>query len=190
MSRFWVIGVVLALAVAGCSSGAADEPSSTTSRPVATARPTATAAETVPAPPGMPAEAREATAAGAAAFVRHWFDVANHAYATGDTLALQAISSPDCQTCTNTIETIDDQYASGGSFKDGQITVELAEAAPPDATGTSIVSTRIDQQPLQRIGADEAPGERSDGEEDLTLAARAQHDGERWIMLAIAPGDA
>ena len=66
--------------------------------------------------PVLPAEAREQTAAGAIAFVRHYFAVVDYAYATGDTAPLATISDPGCLACAKVRDTIDATIADGGSY--------------------------------------------------------------------------
>ena len=68
------------------------------------------------AAPILPAEGREQTAAGAIAFVRHYFAVVDYAYATGDTAPLAVASDPACLACTKVKDTVDSTIISGGSY--------------------------------------------------------------------------
>lgn len=65
----------------------------------------------------MPAAARENTAAGAIAFVRHYIDVFNYASNTGDVAELQLLSDPKCEGCTSYIDTIQSSHSSGGDIE-------------------------------------------------------------------------
>src|SRR4029450_7598113 len=60
---------------------------------------------------------------GAAAFVRYWFDALNYAAATGDSVPLQAVSSPACKTCTAVMATISAAYDNDGYLDGGQYTL-------------------------------------------------------------------
>lgn len=110
MLRLAVAASVL-LAVAGCSDPEPREP-----------KPTASATPTVAAPT-MPAQAKEDSPEGAAAFVDHYIEVLNHASATGDVDELSRLSDPDCDGCQSYIQLYRDTYANGGFFKDSDWTV-------------------------------------------------------------------
>lgn len=144
---------------ADSSSTSSTSSSSTTESP----SPSETAAPE-PTPPPLPPLAANPDDVGAAAFVRHWFDLANYAYATGDTAPLKSASEADCQACSDIIGTIDEQHSDGGSFRRGLITVTVAEAPAPDESGVVLVSTQFSQDELDAF----TPG----GElEDTTPAA-------------------
>jgi len=138
----------------------------------------------------MPPEARELTAAGAEAFVRYWFHLVNYGYTTGDTSLLRGLSAESCQTCASTVETIEDQYASGGSFRGGQIDLKVVVASSPDTSETSLVSISLDQDPLQRLNSSGDVMETSDGESGLSLGALVEGASGMWQMVAIAPEEA
>jgi Protein kinase domain/Family of unknown function (DUF6318) len=61
-----------------------------------------------------------ATRAGAAAFVRYWFDALNYAAETGDPEPLQASSSPACKACGAAMAMIRTAYNNGGYLDGGQ----------------------------------------------------------------------
>ncbi|MCW2839552.1 MAG: hypothetical protein JWR55_1035 [Aeromicrobium sp.] len=99
--------VVVALAMlAACSSDPA--PVEPDPSPTATASSTPTIAV-----PTMPAQAREDSPEGAAAFVKHYVDVFNYAAATGDVDELSELSSPDCEGCQKYIDEFRSIYARG-----------------------------------------------------------------------------
>ncbi|UER54227.1 hypothetical protein HJG43_06365 [Kineosporiaceae bacterium SCSIO 59966] len=153
MGRFCVIGFVLVLAAGGCSAGATEEPSPTTSRSVVTEQPTATASETVPAPPEMPAEAKEMTEAGADAFARHWFDVVEYAYATGNAEPLRALADPECEICNASIAEIESKTREGLHFEGVAIEVLTSAPAPKDSRGV-IVTMSVQEVSSQVVTAD------------------------------------
>lgn len=119
-------------------------------------------------------------------FVAHWFGLVNQAYSTGDVSALEDASDPACKTCASTIATIAEQYATGGSFEGGEISVEMAVASAPNETGTFILSAQIDQAPLRKIAHDGREGDVSDGESDLLLSIAAVQSASGWKLAAIS----
>ena len=181
------VAAAAAFVVALAACGADDEPpappetsvasssSTTTSEaPTETAEPSAT-------PPPLPPEAANPDAVGAGAFVRHWFDLANYAYATGDTDELAAASDPDCGSCADLVERIMDQYAAGGSFEDGVVTVIGAEAAPPE-NGVALVSTVINQAELRYIDAEGETTEAVPGSAGAVAGTVVTYATGRWQL--------
>jgi len=76
---------------------------------------------TAPAPiahaaPVLSTEAKEQTAAGAKAFVRHYFAVVDYAYATGDTDPLMVVSDPECLPCRKIAEQVLAAFASDQKY--------------------------------------------------------------------------
>src|SRR4051794_19930833 len=105
-----VLAALLALVVvAGC--GGRPHPQKPKSSTTASATPSAT-------PPTMPAQAKENTPEGAAAFVKHYIDVFNYASNTGDVAELSRLSDPKCGGCQNYIKLYRHTYEAGGYFKD------------------------------------------------------------------------
>ena len=92
--RFGGIVLAVLLTLGACSS---DPEPKEPKRTATSATPTAT-------PPTMPAQAKEDTPEGAAAFVKHYIDVFNYAASTGDVEELSRLSSPDCGPCTKYAE--------------------------------------------------------------------------------------
>lgn len=122
--RATAVFVLMAVALTGCSQATGDpgggspSPAVSSSRPSATASPSPTPsaqykpasaegpAENVPLPV-MPAEAKVESKEGLEAFARYWYEAANYGYETGDVSLVQAVSSPDCTTCTNYYEVVE-----------------------------------------------------------------------------------
>lgn len=101
--RFGGIGLAVLLTLGACSSDPAPkEP-----------KRTATSATATATPPTMPAQAKEDTPEGAAAFVKHYIDVFNYASNTGDVEELSRLSSPKCDPCTKYAERFKEIYARG-----------------------------------------------------------------------------
>ena len=106
--RFGGIVLAVLLTLGACSS---DPEPKEPKRTATSATPTAT-------PPTMPAQAKQDTPEGAAAFVKHYIDVFNYAASTGDVEELSRLSSPDCEGCQSYIKLYRDTYKAGGYFKD------------------------------------------------------------------------
>jgi hypothetical protein len=100
--------LVALLVVGACGDPQPKEPKPSAS---ASATPTVTA-------PTMPAQAKENSPEGAAAFVKHYIDVFNYASNTGDVSELSRLSSPKCDGCQSYIKLYRDTYKAGGYFKD------------------------------------------------------------------------
>lgn len=121
-----------ALLLAGCSSSPSeDEPA-----PTAPASPT-------DAPPTMPELALDDSPAGAEAFVRHYIDVLNHAALTGDTSALEELSSPECSGCDRYVDLFRTTYANGGYFKGGEWEIEELSIEYDAAQEEQYVTTAV-----------------------------------------------
>lgn len=104
-----VPGVVVAVTLAGCSSG---KSAVVAQDPIATETPVV-----VPSPtPAVAAD--EHTLKGSEAFVRTYILETNRAYATGDVEFLRARSAKECGTCANMIRTVVNAYADGGRIVD------------------------------------------------------------------------
>jgi len=184
-----VLGV---LALAACTSGDAEggvtappSPPATSETPTTepTGEPTGTG-EAV-APPEMPPEAREGTPEGAGAFARHWFQLVNFAYLTGDTEPVKDLSHPDCKSCVSIAEQVDDHVARGGTFAGGNIEITAASPTSLDERGVALVSLGYRQAPLvemDRAGATTNSGASSSG----SMAFYGAYDGARWVTFGIA----
>jgi hypothetical protein len=98
-------GIVLAvwLTLGACSS---DPEPKEPKRTSTSASPTATA-------PTLPAQAKEDTPEGAAAFVKHYVDVFNYAARTGDVKELSRLSSPTCAPCSKYADEFEAIYSRG-----------------------------------------------------------------------------
>lgn len=88
--------------------------------------------------PVAPSAAFPTTAPGAAAFARHFFEVLDAAYLTGDTGELEPLVAPECDTCARMLRAIRRAYGAGGRFAGGRATVTFAEAPQAEGGRTTV----------------------------------------------------
>jgi hypothetical protein len=145
-------------------------------------------AEPVPEPgpvsaPVLPVEAKEQTAAGAMAFVRHYFAVVDYAYATGDTAPLAAVSDPACRPCAGVKDMIDTTVLAGGSWETEATTVtevSVPEGEPMGAVNVLLTYSSETAHELSPSG-DEVrsfPALIEQGEHLVIVP-----DGSSWLMF-------
>ncbi|WP_225219692.1 DUF6318 family protein [Arthrobacter gallicola] len=138
----WLAAAVAgALLLSGCSgSGEADadaaetpsaSPSATPSEsqspspsPSAVYKPASAEgpAENVPLPV-MPEEAKIESKEGLIAFARHWYDLVNYGFETGQTEYVREISGPDCKICNHFFLGVEEAYSDGGWLEGGSLEV-------------------------------------------------------------------
>jgi hypothetical protein len=118
--------------------------------------------------------------------VRFWFELLNHAYATGETEPLARYSHPDCETCASVIDQIDNRYESGGRIEGGEVTVVSAQATALDENQISLVTTAYDQTPLIERDSSSAIATQGAGESHSVIAFYAQFDTDGWRAFGIA----
>jgi hypothetical protein len=139
--------------------------------------------------PDLPEAARAQDHVGAAAFVRHWWDQFNVAYATGDAAALRAISTQECVFCQSVIDDVEARAAAGERTEGGEISV-LDVAAPPDVEAQP--AYRVIGVAAQAAGAVRVPGQ---VEPDLIEPSRQSfdvlvvRDGDHWVNDGVALHD-
>jgi serine/threonine-protein kinase len=73
--------------------------------------------------PEPPAAVSSTSVDGATAFVKYWFDALNYAVSTGNTAPVEAVSSPDCETCAAATKAIKNEYQSGGKLRGGEYSI-------------------------------------------------------------------
>ncbi len=112
-------GVVAAVVVILPGRGG-DQQGGALSGPSAGASPSLASAASVPDPPAV---VSSTSVDGATAFVKYWFDTLNYALTTGNTAPVEAVSSPDCETCATVTKAIKDGYQSGGRLRGGEYTI-------------------------------------------------------------------
>ena len=109
-------------------------------------------AENVPLPV-MPEEAKVESKEGLIAFARHWYDLANYGYETGDVEPLKAISGPDCTACSGLYSSIGKGYVENDWIA-GAI-VEVTSVASDFIlleTGEYQVLVMFTQEPIEAYG--------------------------------------
>jgi hypothetical protein len=133
--------------------------------------------------PVLPPEAAAQTAAGAIAFVRHYFAVVDYAYATSDTAPLAAVSDPACRPCAGVKDMIDTTLLAGGSWETEPTTV--TEVSVPDGEPVGAVNV------LLTYSSETARELSAEGDEVRTFPAlveQSEHlvlvpDGSSWRIF-------
>ena len=100
--------LLLSAGLAACSTNKAQPTVLAPSSPSSAASSADPPANSIISAPVQPPEAEAQTAAGAMAFVRHYFAVVDYAYATGDTAPLAAASDPQCAPCAHIVALVND----------------------------------------------------------------------------------
>lgn len=119
--------LTLLLGAAACSS---DDPEPHVAPP-SSSPPTTTPASS-PTAPTMPEPANDHTPHGAEAFVRYFIAVLNFAQRTGDTSALNDVSTEACAGCRGYVQAIDRAYRTGGRVEGGTISIGKLRSLPKD----------------------------------------------------------
>ena len=104
-------------------------------------------------PPVMPPEADAQTAAGAMAFVRHYFAVVDYAYATGDTTPLAAVSDPECSPCSGVKDMVDAAVMAGGSWETEPTTVTSVSVPEGEPMGAVNVLLTYSSRAARELSA-------------------------------------
>jgi hypothetical protein len=132
--------------------------------------------------PALPAAARGDGEPAARAFVHFWLDTLNYAIESGDSEALESISSPRCRECGRIVQTIDDIYRRGGQLSGGTWRMKSLRPLPLDrgADWAGYVTAAVSQQKVTD----------TDGESDRFYEAGpgfmytyAAKDQDSWRMV-------
>ncbi len=137
MRRLLVCLAVLG-ALAGVISACGGDPTPIFSpTPSASVSRTPTQPASPTGPPTMPEAARQHTRAGAIAFVKYYWAVANYAQETLDVAPLKSLASKQCAGCAGGVKFVTGVRARGGTISGGRITTSQLEAAPlQEVSGT------------------------------------------------------
>ena len=164
--KFGGILIALAIVLSGCSGEPAPkEPQKTTSP---TPKSTAT-------PPVMPAQAKEDSPEGAAAFVNYWVKSFNYASESGDVEELRRISSQSCEGCQKYVTLIETTYEDGGYFRGGAWTSSKVEVER--SSSKALVFVHIDAPPgTQLKEAGGQPGPMSGENSELVFTVKRSSD--------------
>lgn len=111
---------------------------------------------TGPAEPTLPAEAKEPTKAGAEAFVRHYWAIANFAQSTGDVETFSELGSDTCAGCRGGVDSIRRAYEAGGRMIGGDITIRKIRSSPirvgPREAFAVLAIAEVSPQVVERPG--------------------------------------
>jgi len=163
------LGVLAVMMLTGCQANPKPPPLETGDSSSATPTPSPTAAA-----PTLPAEAKGTSEAAAKAFVRHYFEVINHAAASGDANALEELSEPKCASCSAIRENIDEIYSAGGEIRSEGWTLLGIRVIQADR-GSAVASLDVKLEPETVV--------RSSGGES------AQNQGSRQPMTIFLSAD-
>ncbi|NJC22052.1 hypothetical protein BJ994_001128 [Arthrobacter pigmenti] len=191
------------LVLAGCQGGVPDATSSSDSAsasasasssesPSAPASPTPSpASEAGPAVnipvPEKPALADENSIEGLEAFTGWWFELLNHAYATGDMEPLWSVTDEGCKTCQNFKDSIQGVYKDGGWLVGGEIGLRSFDTAfqlnSEGSLSSFITITQSDARYFDSAGEliNETAGF---SEPQINEAITLFEDG-RWLLLDV-----
>jgi hypothetical protein len=172
--------VVAALVLAGLLVGCSDDgPSS--------GPPEASDSASVSDPPTPSAEARDATAAGARAFVRYWIESFNYAMQTGETAEFRLLFTRSCDSCSGIVQLIDDIYEPGGHVQsDGWLVKRFSGTSMrSDSEAAVHVQVILSAQVIQRAG-EKNPDRRAGGQGSATFFLTRDHSG--WRVANVLRG--
>lgn len=155
------VAAAVLLLVAGCSDGdpSPRDPSSTWS-PTGTME-TPTSAAPDPVEPELPAAAKEASEAGARAFIGYYWELINYAQVTGDVKALRAVSGKTCEGCQRAIRAVSELYSAGGRAEGGEYAIKVErvkDVSPKDQSAYGIeiaLTARNAEQTIYRSDGNE-----------------------------------
>jgi hypothetical protein len=122
---------------------------------------------------------------GVAAFVRHYFEVVDYSYRTGQTSDLQKLSAKACVTCQRYIKSIQDYAAAKSQVTGGEVTIYdvLVPGRADDRTATGVATMDITEFIVRDtkglVTERESAASKSDSVVDLARA------GEGWLVTSI-----
>ncbi len=175
--------LLLGLLLAGCSD---DEPTASRAVPDSSHTPTGTSSVTSAGAllPPMPETAREATPAGAEAFVGHWVDVLNASTRLGESAELRRLG-PDCVVCAKMADGIEGLAAAGGQVTGEGWLVRRAALQPrPTAQSTAFVVTVL-RRPEAVVPSTGAEPQYYEGGDERYLM-RVARSGDEWRLVELA----
>ncbi|MCC3291902.1 MULTISPECIES: DUF6318 family protein [unclassified Arthrobacter] len=178
-------------------SGAGESPSSPASTASETPTPTPTPsakykpasaegpAENVPLPV-MPEEAKVQSKEGLEAFARYWYEAANYGYETGDVGPVQAISSPDCTTCLNYYEVVDNGFRENDWIANANIDVRDAYSdyvLTPEGRYQALA--QFTQDAMEYYGPEGLQGNEEADVAPSVQLFEATWNGDKWVAMNI-----
>jgi hypothetical protein len=138
-------------------------------------------------PPVEPDNAHEFSAEGVEAFTLYAIEVINYAYRTNDVSYLKQIMSPDCQTCANVVNTLENLARDGGRIEGGQMVPELISVTGPTqgvrtSAGIDLVLT------ASRIYDSNGDVTNSAEDRKLQYIFDYQWEDDRWMLDGVRRG--
>lgn len=175
-----------ALVLSACAadvSGAAPQVSTTAPPPPSPSPSTSTSAEPpAEVPPLLLPEAQVADIYGGAAFIRHYFDVVNYAYRTGDVAAVAPLRQDDCKACLGIEDTIAARYSAGNSIVGGAIELTDVVVTPGTMSGLVEASIVAQQTPGEVIDASGRVTDTISGRGKLLVGVNLERTPTGWLM--------
>jgi len=162
------------------------------SLPSATSEQGPTAGTTAPAPgtlspigaPPLTTDARAATQAGAAAFVRYWFATVTYAAASGDTGPFQLASGPGCQACTAVVQAIRSGWQDGRQMRGGAYTIRDVSADGFFTVEHPALTAVFDRAPRSTLAGGGTELGMLPGVTFATCRVLLERDGGDWRVLS------
>jgi hypothetical protein len=133
----------------------------------------------------LPAEAAEITRVGAGEFVRHYFQVLPYAYDTGHVEPLVEISSPECEGCQRSVETVRETYAAGNHFVFGETTLHGAESLTIEPTDFAEVFVLFSSEETDEVAPDGTVVDSIPSEENVRVQFVLENSDGRWLVREI-----
>ena len=182
------MALVVVTSLAGCTE---DEPAAAPTQartPTAASQPStpeSPTTEPIPTetPPPLPPEAQPADVDGAAAFIRHYFDVVNYAYRTGDVAAAKLIRAEECAACNDIELQIARGYEGGGRIRGGLATVTDIAVTPGDLSTHAEALVVLSVEQANYLSGDGSVGESIPAAPELVLTVLLQKGAAGWMTL-------
>lgn len=163
--------VSLALVVGGCS---ADEPKPSTLPP-------APPASSLASDGALPVDAQQATPVAASNFIRHFLEVVNEGFASGDATQVLALSAPTCGTCRSFAAAIDSPSDPEERIAGGQFTVtDVATTLLPDGAASSLVTYTVSEVRVSRPNGDLISS--TPEQPPVTASVSLQRGANSWLV--------
>jgi len=124
--RRWVAALLALPLLVSCTDG---EASPDPEKPTPSVSPTESETPTGPVEPVMPEGAKKPTAAGAIAFVKHYWTTVHYAQSTGELNGLTALSSRSCELCRGGVRGLRELNADGGRLEGSPARVRAPRAS-------------------------------------------------------------
>ena len=142
-------------------------------------------AQNVPVPV-LPEAAKAETKEGLEAFAKHWYDLMNYAYETGDLAPVSAVSGPNCASCNKVRDTIVAWNSDGQWIEGGALTVQGADTKfAKDTSGGYQVVVQYQRQAISYHLADGSVEESSPKTSLLADIVIANYESGRWTAVNV-----